>query len=130
MSVDVAGVGSVADLVSNVIDKIWPDKSDQEKQAMANAFAVVQGQLEVNKIEAANPSIFVSGWRPYIGWVCGAALTYQFVLKPFIQFGFMAAGQPIADMPGIDNNLWELMFGMLGFGGLRTFEKTKGIAKK
>lgn len=126
---DIAGVGSVADLATTVIGKIWPDKSEQEKQEMANTFAIIQGQLQVNQAEAAHPSIFVAGWRPSIGWVCSLALLYQFVLRPLVEFALLAAGHPIANMPGIDNNLWELLAGMLGLGGLRTFEKAKKVSR-
>ena len=124
MGLDITGVGAVADLASTVINKIWPDKSEQEKQQLAIAVQVVQGQLDINKIEAANPSVWVSGWRPGVGWVCVAALAYQYVVRPLL-IGFGVAGH----MPALDDSLWELLFGMLGLGGLRTFEKVKGVAK-
>lgn len=124
MGLDITGVGAVADLASTVINKIWPDKSEQEKQQLAIAVQVVQGQLDINKIEAANPSVWVSGWRPGVGWVCVAALAYQYVVRPLL------IGLGVADhMPALDDSLWELLFGMLGLGGLRTFEKVKGVAK-
>jgi len=126
---DITGIGSVADLITTTINKIWPDKSEQEKLAMAHAFSLIQGQLQVNQTEAANPSMFVAGWRPSIGWVCSLALLYQFVLRPLIEFAYLAAGHPLANMPGIDNNLWELLAGMLGLGGLRTFEKAKKVTR-
>lgn len=59
------------DLVNTAINKIWPDKSEQEKQQLAAAVVIVQGQLDINKTEAASSSTFVAGWRPFIGWVCG-----------------------------------------------------------
>jgi hypothetical protein len=70
---DITGLGAVSDLATTVISRIWPDKTEQEKQQLAAAVMVVQGQLDINRTEAANPSVFVSGWRPFIGWVCGAA---------------------------------------------------------
>jgi len=124
MGLDITGVGAVADLASTVINKIWPDKSEQEKQQLAIAVQVVQGQLDINKIEAANPSVWVSGWRPGVGWVCVAALAYQYVVRPLL-IGFGVADH----MPALDDSLWELLFGMLGLGGLRTFEKVKGVEK-
>lgn len=124
MSLDITGVGAVADLASTVINKIWPDKSEQEKQQLAMAVQVVQGQLDINKAEAANPNVWVSGWRPGVGWVCVAALGYQYVARPLL-IGFGVA----SEMPALDSSLWELLFGMLGLGGLRTFEKVKGVAK-
>jgi len=65
------------DLVNTAINKIWPDKSEQEKQQLAAAVVIVQGQLDINKAEAASPSVFVSGWRPWIGWVCGTACAWN-----------------------------------------------------
>ena len=126
---DLTGLGAVADAAMSVINRIWPDKTEQEKAQIAAAVSVVQGQMEINKVEAANPSVFVAGWRPSIGWVCSAALAYQFVLRPIAAFGFAAAGHPIENLPGIDDALWELLFGMLGLGGLRTFEKVRGVAR-
>lgn len=64
-----AGMG----LVDTVISRIWPDKSEAEKQQLAAAVSLVQGQIAINQAEAGNPSVFVSGWRPAIGWVCGMA---------------------------------------------------------
>ena len=73
---DVLGL---SDLASTVISKIWPDKSEAEKQQLAAAVALVQGQLDINKVEAANPSVFVSGWRPFVGWVCGSACAWNWI---------------------------------------------------
>jgi hypothetical protein len=126
---DLTGIGSVADLAKTAIDKIWPDKTQQEKDQLAAAVMVVQGQLDINKAEASNPSVFVAGWRPFIGWVCGAALVYQYLIRPLASWGCAAAGHPVPVMPGLDDNLWQLLLGMLGLGGLRTAEKIKGVAK-
>jgi len=115
-------------LAETVIGKIWPDKSAQEQAQLAAAVALVQGQLEVNKAEAASPSPFTSGWRPAIGWVCAAALACQYIARPLLSWVGIVAGHPFPELPGIDDNLWQLMLGMLGLGGLRTFEKTKGVA--
>lgn len=87
---------------------------------------LLKGQLEINKIEAADASLFKSGWRPFIGWQCGVALSYQFLIRPIFPWAMAVAGHPVPEMPDLGDNLWELMFGMLGLGGLRTFEKTKG----
>ena len=124
MGIDVTGAGAVADLVGTVINKIWPDKTEQEKQELATAVQVINGQLAINQAEAANPNLFVAGWRPGVGWVCVIALAYQYVGRPLLM-GFGVTH----DMPALDSSLWELLFGMLGLGGLRTFEKVKGVAK-
>lgn len=118
----------MADLATTVINKIWPDKSEQEKAQIAAAVQIVQGQLDINKTEASNQSVFVSGWRPSIGWCCSIALMCQYVLRPIVQWISIVSGNPIPTLPGIDDNLWQLMLGMLGLGGLRTYEKSKGVA--
>jgi Holin of 3TMs, for gene-transfer release len=130
MGLDVTGIGSVADLANTVINKIWPDKSEQEKQQLAAAIMVVQGQLEINKAEAANPSVFVSGWRPFIGWCCGAACTWNWVGLPIAKFVMAMAGHPINISPADLSEMMPILLGMLGLGGLRTYEKISGVAAK
>ena len=122
------GAGEVADLATAVINKIWPDKSVQEQAQLAAAVAIVQGQLDTNKAEAASGSAFTSGWRPFIGWICGSALAFQYVLRPLLAWVGIVSGHAFPTLPGIDDNLWQLMLGMLGMGGLRSFEKVKGVA--
>ena len=119
-------ITAVADLANSVIGKIWPDKTPQEQAQLAAAVAIVQGQIETNKAEAANPSVFTSGWRPGIGWVCAGALSFQYILRPAIQWVAIVMNHPLPELPGIDDNLWQLMLGMLGLGGLRTYEKVVG----
>ena len=116
------------ELAQTVITRIWPDKSQAEAAQLAAQVAIVQGQLDVNRAEAASPSAFTSGWRPAIGWVCASALTCQYIARPLLQWYGTMAGHQWPTLPGIDDNLWQLMLGMLGLGGLRTFEKTKGVA--
>lgn len=126
---DATGVGAVANLATSVIGRLWPDKSETERAQMAAALTIVQGQLDANRAEAASPSAFTSGWRPAIGWVCGAALGMQYIARPLVAWAGIVTGHPLPELPGIDDNLWELMLGLLGLGGLRTFEKTRGVAK-
>jgi hypothetical protein len=116
------------DLATTVINKIWPDKSAAEAAQLAAAVALVQSQMDVNKAEAASPNAFTSGWRPAIGWVCGLALLFQYILRPMLMWFGVITGHQWPPLPGIDDNLWQLMLGLLGLGGLRTFEKTKGVA--
>lgn len=127
---DITGVGAVADLASNVISKIWPDKTEQEKQQLAAAVMVVQGQIDINKAEAANPSVFVSGWRPAIGWVCGAACAWNWVLLPVAKVAAIALGHPLGLAPADLSEMWPLLLGMLGLGGLRSVEKISGVAAR
>lgn len=126
MSLDPLTAG--VDLATTVINKIWPDKSAAEAAQLAAAVALVQSQMDVNKAEAASPNAFTSGWRPAIGWVCGLALLFQYILRPVLMWFGVIAGHQWPPLPGIDDNLWQLMLGLLGLGGLRTFEKTKGVA--
>ena len=130
MSFDVTGIGAVADLAGTVINKIWPDKSEQEKQELAAAVMVVQGQLDINKSEATNPSIFVSGWRPFIGWVCGAGCAWNWVGIPLAKLVFVSLAIPITISPTDLSEMFPLLLGMLGLGGLRTVEKIQGVAAK
>ena len=127
MSAD--SITAVAALAGTVIDKIWPDKTEAERAQLAAAVAIVQGQLQVNQAEAASPSVFVAGWRPAIGWVCGGALAYTYLLYPILMWA-AAIWWPNLSPPklGNDGMLYELLLGMLGLGGLRTFEKVKGVA--
>lgn len=126
MALDPISVGM--ELAGTVINKIWPDKSAAEAAQLAAAVAIVQGQLDINKAEAGSSSPFTSGWRPAIGWVCAAALACQYIARPLLAWVGIVIGHPFPDLPGIDDNLWQLMLGMLGLGGLRSFEKVKGVA--
>ncbi len=124
------------DIGGKIIDRIWPDatqanaaKLELLKMQQSGELAQIAGQLEVNKAEATSASVFVSGWRPFIGWVCGAALAYTYLLYPLLMWAgalwFPAIKPPVL---GNDGMLYELLFGMLGLGALRTFEKIKGVA--
>lgn len=126
---DITGIGAVADLANTVITRLFPDKTEQERQQLAAALTIVQGQLDANKAEAANPSAFTSGWRPGIGWVCALALFFQYIARPGLQWYGIVSGHTFPSLPGIDDNLWQLMLGMLGLGGLRTYEKVQGVSK-
>jgi hypothetical protein len=97
-----------------------------DKQANSIALA----QIEVNKMEAASGSIFKGGWRPFIGWVCGIAFAYHFILQPLIIFGVSVAGIDVPELPEFDmSTLLTVLGGLLGLGTLRTYEKSKGLSK-
>ncbi len=125
-------IDSLLSIGTKIIDRVIPDKTaaaqaqaELVKMQVSGELEQLAGQLEVNKVEAAHSSLFVAGWRPFIGWVCGAALAYQFVIRPIVTWAVPSMGYTIAEMPGLDDNLWELLTGMLGLGGLRTYEKVK-----
>ena len=127
---DITGLGAVSDLANTVIGRIWPDKSEAEKQQLAAAVMVIQGQMDINKVEAANPSVFVSGARPFIMWVCGIGCAWNWIGLPVACFIFAALGQPINILPADLSEMMPLLLGMLGLGSLRTVEKLKGVASK
>ena len=127
---DITGIGSVADLITTTINKIWPDKSEAEKQELAAAMMVVQGQMDINKVEAASPQLFVSGWRPFIGWICGSACAWNSIGLPIVKLALTMASMDIALQQADLTEMMPVLLGMLGLGGLRTIEKIKGVAAR
>lgn len=127
---DITGLGAVSDLVGTVINKIWPDKTEQEKQALAAAVLVVQGQLDTNKVEAGSASTFVSGWRPFIGWICGAACAWNWIGISIATVILRFAHIDIGISPANVSDMLPILMGMLGLGALRTVEKINGVAAK
>lgn len=125
---DLTGLGSVADLASTVIGRIWPDKSEQEKQQIAAAVMVVQGQLDINKEEAKSPSVFVSGWRPAVGWVCASACAWNWIGLKIALFVAAYLGHNLNLQPADVSEMMPVLLGMLGLGGLRTVERINGVA--
>ena len=130
-------ISAALDLGNTIINKIFPDptqanqaKLELLKLQQSGELATMTAQTDINKEEAKNTSLFVSGWRPAIGWVLALALAYQYLLRPLMTWGTTVAGFNLPPMVGLDDNLWQLMMGMLGLGGLRTFEKTQGVASK
>jgi len=130
-------ISAALDLGTALIERIFPDptqaanaKLELLKMQQSGDLATMTAQTDINKQEAASTSVFVSGWRPAIGWVCASALGYQYLFRPIITWAAMWAGYNVPTMPGLDDNLWQLMMGMLGMGGLRTFEKINGVASK
>jgi len=131
MGLDVTGIGSVADAVSTVVNKIWPDKTEQEKEQMALAISIVQGQLATNQTEAGNRTLFVSGWRPFIGWVCGLGCAWNWAGLPISLFVAATFFHTKVDLHPADlSEMMPLLLGMLGLGGLRTYEKLNNVAAK
>lgn len=127
---------SVFDAVSPVVNKILdfiPDpkqKLEAQQQLMTSLMAWDSQQTQINQQEAASSSLFVAGWRPFLGWTCGAAFAYKFVLQPFLVFLIVACHVQfdIKLLPALDwTEMSTVMFGMLGLGGMRSFEKLKGI---
>lgn len=123
-------------ILGNVLDRVIPDKAEAEKvrlemetKLLDAANAANLAQMEVNKTEAANASVFVAGWRPAIGWVGASALAWHFVVGPAFVWGASVLGYAVPPLMPLDNGLWELVLAMLGIGGMRSWEKSRGLTK-
>jgi hypothetical protein len=146
MGFDLTGLGAVFNMGSKIIDKIWPDKAEAErakielfKMTQAGEFKELEAEIErarmqvdVNIAEAQSGSLFKGGWRPFAGWVCGFGMMYSVLLQP-LATGFIRAFVPDSAafvMPDVDTSvLMTLLLGMLGLGGMRTFERNAGKIK-
>ena len=123
--------------VSKILDKAIPDQDLKRKlsheiatMSEKHAQELALAQVKVNAAEAASGSLFKGGWRPCIGWICGIAFGYHFVLQPVIVFVVVLIGMDIPELPSFDmGTLLTVLGGMLGIGGLRTYEKQKGLTK-
>ena len=135
-------ISTIGTLVNTVVDKIFPDankKLDAQEAKVAVTAALEQmrlkgeldlvlGQLAVNTEEAKSTSVFVAGWRPFVGWVCGVALGYYYVAQPFLIWGFSVFNINTT-MPTLETGeLMTLLLGMLGLAGMRSFDKTQETA--
>lgn len=128
--------GPVGKLLSLIPDPNARREAEEafRTQVTEIAAAQSQAQTDVDKTEAASASVFVAGWRPFVGWICGAALAWQFVLLPILSYGVSvyatSAGVKIPPLPNLDtSSLYTVLMGMLGLGGLRTWEKISGVAR-
>ena len=130
-------LSSLIEPVSNLLDKAIPDQDLKRKlsheiatMSEKHAQQLALAQIKVNAAEAASGSLFKGGWRPCIGWICGIAFGYHFVLQPVIIFVVALIGIEIPELPEFDmGTLLTVLGGMLGIGGLRTYEKQKGLTK-
>ena len=124
--------------VTGLLDKFIPDADEKARLAHEiatmserHAQELARGQIEINKAEAAHKSMFVAGWRPFVGWTCGVALAWHFVGQPLAVFGIAVFGIQTPALPVFEmESLLTVLLGMLGLGGLRTFEKTKQVARE
>jgi hypothetical protein len=128
---------AVLPLVKDVVGSFLPE--DPKKRAEAERKIEAQltdhlakidmAQLEVNKVEAASRSVFVAGWRPFVGWACGVSLAWSYICQPILTFALVQAGYGV-ELPALDmSQMMPVLMGMLGLGGLRSFEKYKGVSK-
>jgi hypothetical protein len=128
-------LGPILEVGKTLLDRFVPDPEKKREAEMELVRMAADGelkqtiaQLEINAREAAHPSIWVAGWRPYFGWVGGTAFAYVGIIKPLLTWVASIKGWPIP--PDIDTDfLWIVVSGLLGIGGLRTVEKFKGVTK-
>jgi Holin of 3TMs, for gene-transfer release len=126
----ILGVGEVAGLADTVINKLWPDKSEAERQQLAAAMQIVQGQIEINKVEAASPNNFTNSARPALIWVCVMGFAVQYVVGPLGEWIALLCGH-VVKFPTMDMNaLMPMLLGLLGLSGMRSFERVKGVLPK
>lgn len=133
-----AGLGGIIDTVGKVADDLFTSDEERARAELEIYKAETErmsGQVEINKVEAANANLFVSGWRPAVGWIGATAMAYQFVIYPFLVWGWhgmQAAGWislGLTEPPMLDTDaLWVILSGILGLGVYRTAEKIKGKA--
>jgi hypothetical protein len=138
MGFDITGLGSIFDFGGKIIDKIFPDKDAADKaklemmkmqqngelQVLQNEFNLAMKQGEINVEEAKNASIFVSGWRPFVGWVCGSAIAYNYVAMPLLVWAAKWIDPNAPGMPVLETGeLMTLLLGMLGIGAMRSYDK-------
>jgi hypothetical protein len=127
--------------IAALLDKVIPDKDARELMAHEIAvmvevqtFELAKAQVEVNRQEAAHKSLFVAGWRPAIGWICGTALAWNFVIQPLLLWAawvFPEYAPDISTAPKLESDeLMTVLLGMLGLGGLRTYEKKHNVARE
>ncbi len=124
---------AVTDIVGRFLPENKEERAKAERQIQAklteHLAKIDLAQLDINKQEAAHRSIFVAGWRPFIGWSCGLALAWTYVVTPILQFTLAQTGY-LVDLPAMDmSQMMPVLMGMLGLGGLRTFEKYKNVSK-
>lgn len=146
MALDPTGITeaitTASSLIKDGIDKIWPNPTDEAaakvsliKANTEAALAQVQvsvdlakQQTDIDKVEAASSSVFVAGWRPFIGWVGGAGFAYATVLEPMARF-IASMCHYTGTFPVIDTTItMQMLTGLLGFGALRSFDKAKGTS--
>ena len=130
-------ITAALDIGNTLIQRIFPDPAQRDKAQFEllkmqqdGDLAAITGQLEINKVEAGSDSVFVAGWRPFAGWVCGFGLAYVAIVEPVARLIATLTGYAGA-FPAIDTTLtMQVLLGMLGRGGLRSLDKIKGVASK
>ncbi len=123
--------------LGGIVNKFIPDRDQQAKLQAELQMKLLEieadaakAQTEINQTEAASPNIFISGWRPCVGWVCAGAFAWQFVGQPLFSFFYALITHHPAPVVALDHDaLNTVLFGLLGLGGFRSWEKVKGVAR-
>lgn len=131
-------ITAILGIGNKLIDHFFPDANQATaaklkllEMQQSGDLQVMASQMEINKIEAQHNSIFVSGWRPFIGWVCGISLTYAAIIEPVSRFIAKVIFQYVGEFPVIDTTLTlQILLGLLGLAGMRSWEKKEGVASK
>ena len=129
-------VSAALDIGGKLIDRLWPDPNKAAEAKMkllelqqTGELQIIAGQLKINETEAQHSSIFVAGWRPFVGWTCGTSFALHFVAFPILNFVLVTLGHAEVKLTFDMTTLLTVLGGMLGIGALRTVEKIQGVAK-
>ena len=126
------GIDDAIAAALKVLEKFIPDptaKAQAEDELRDALLKWDESQSKINEVEAAHSSIFVAGWRPFVGWTCGVAFAYHYIVQPMWQFAAALFGNSVA-LPAFPmESLMTVLLGLLGVGGLRTYEKYRGLAR-
>ncbi len=138
---DLTGLGSVFDFAKGVMERVFPDPAQRaqatleltklqqsgELQKLALDTQLLQGQIDINKVEAASTNWWIAGWRPTVGWICGLSLLYVSIIDPIARFIALTMGYK-GLFPVIDTSITlQVLLGLLGLAGMRSFERVKGV---
>jgi len=122
--------------ITPLLNKVIPDKTEAAKLAHEiatlaerQAHELAKLQIETNKAEASNPSMFVAGWRPFTGWVCASALAFNYIVLPIANYVCSIFLDVPVPTPLDMDVMLPVLLGMLGLGGIRGYEKVKGVAR-
>jgi hypothetical protein len=130
-------ISAVLNIGNTIINKLFPDPAEAAKAQLAllkmqqdGELAAIVAQTDINKVEAASSSIFVAGWRPFCGWVGGAGLAYAAIVEPLLRLLATLYGYT-GNFPAIDTTItMQILFGLLGLGAMRSYDKAAEIKKK
>ncbi len=130
-------VTALANLGDTLINRLWPDPQQRDaaklelfKLQQSGELAALTAQTDINKQEAQSSSVFVAGWRPFVGWSCGFIMLYAAMIEPLLRFVAVVAFHYSGAFPAIDTTLTtQVLLGLLGFGGMRSYEKVQRVAR-